>query len=509
MSISAIMSDVAAPVATSARLVGISKTFGGVHALSDVDFDIGRGEIHALVGHNGAGKSTLMKCLTGACVPDSGDIYVGERKEDFRSPADAIRAGIGVVYQELSLFPTLSVGENVLGRHALGSSWIRWRRVWSVASEHLRSVGLEIDPRTPLSQLALGQQQLVEIARALSSGASVIVLDEPTSALSPAECQLLFSTLHTLAGEGRSFVLVTHILEEVIGNADRVTVLRDGLRVRTLMAASTTKPDLVDLMMGRQARVLRSTYEGDVVVLPPASTDPLVLEIAGLHVTPGVRGVDLTVRRGECVGIYGDLGSGHFRLAEAVFGLVQPSGGRIVVDGHPSASRTPTRARDSGIGFLPADRRQALALGQSVSRNVTLAALHRIQGWFLDPRSEQSITARFIDDLSIANATPQRSVGLLSGGNQQKVLLARWLVRPPALMVLVEPTRGMDVSAKSEVIDIVSKLRSDGVSVLVVSTEPETVLAMARRIVVMHRGRVTAEYAGCRVDKRMLVEAGS
>ena len=493
----------------SVRLLDITKSFGGVRALDHVDFDIRPGEIHAIVGHNGAGKSTLVRCLTGALHPDEGTVEVGGTAVDLRAPVDGIAAGIAVVYQELSLFPALTIGENVMGPRALGSRWIRWNDVWKVAAEHLAAVGLDVDPRLPLSQLSLGQQQLVEIARALFSGANVIVLDEPTSALGLNECKLLFDTLHSLAAKGRSFVLVTHILEEVIGNADRVTVLRDGKLVCTKDIHEVTKSQLVDLMMGTDARVLRSTYEGDAVTLPAASTAEPLLEVRGLVAQPMVRGVDLTVRSGEIVGIYGDLGCGHIQLAEAIFGLLQTTGGEVVMGGDPHVSRSPTHARDAGLGFLPPDRHKALAADQPIYRNVTLAALHRIQGWFLDSKAEQAVTARLIEELGIANATPQRNVGLLSGGNQQKVLLARWLVRPPRVLILIEPTRGMDVHAKSEVIRIVQRLQVQGVSVLLVSTEPETVLAMAQRVLVMHRGRVVAEYAGCRVDKRTLVEAGA
>ena len=504
------MADVA-PVAgaTSAQLIDISKTFGGIHALDHVDFDIRDGEIHALIGHNGAGKSTLVKCLTGAHRPDDGKILVGGSVVDLHGPGDAIAAGIGVVYQELSLFPSLTVGENVLGPRALGSRWIRWGDVWKVAAQHMAAVGLEVDPRLPLSQLSLGQQQMVEIARALFSGANVIVLDEPTSALGLAESRLLFDVLHSLTKKGKSFVLVTHILEEVIGNADRVTVLRDGKHVCTVDTAEVTKPELVDLMMGTEAKVLRSTYEGDAVVLPAASTAEPILEIRDLIVPPMVRGVDLTVRSGEIVGIYGDLGSGHIQLAEAAFGLLRATAGAVIMGADRHVARSPTHARDAGLGFLPPDRHKALAANQPIYRNVTIAALHRIQGWVLDTKAEQAVTARLIDELAIANARPERNVGQLSGGNQQKVLMARWLVRPPRVLILIEPTRGMDVRAKSEVIRIVQRLQTEGVSVLLVSTEPETVLAMAQRVLVMHRGRIVAEFADRLVDKRTLVEAGT
>lgn len=504
-----IQSGTGATDAASVRLVDITKAFGGVKALDHVDFDIHPGEIHALIGHNGAGKSTLVKCLTGAQQPDDGRVLVGETAVEFHGPADGIAAGIAVVYQELSLFPALTIGENVLGPRALGSRWIRWGDVWKVAADHLEAVGLDIDPRLPLSQLSLGQQQMVEIARALFSGAQVIVLDEPTSALGLSESQLLFDALRTLAGKGTSFVLVSHILEEVIANANRVTVLRDGRRVCTMDVADVTKSQLVDLMMGTDAKVLRSTYEGDVVLLPPAASGDPILRAEGLVVPPMVRGVDLDVRPGEIVGIYGDLGSGHFQLAEAVFGLRRPTEGVVTMGADRRAARSPTHARDAGLGYLPPDRHKALAADQPIYRNVTIAALHRIQGWILNSNAEIAVTAGLIDDLGIANAAPRRNVGLLSGGNQQKVLLARWLVRPPRVLILIEPTRGMDVHAKSEVIRIVHRLQEQGVSVLLVSTEPETVLAMAQRVLVMRRGRVVAEYADCKVDTRTLVEAGA
>ena len=375
---------------------------------------------------------------------------------DFRSPADAIAAGIGVVYQELSLFPALSIGENVLGARALGSRWVRWGEVWRVA-----------------------------------------------------ESALLFRSLHALAAKGTSFVLVSHILEEVIGNADRVTVLRDGRLVCTTDAHTVTKPELVDLMMGTEARVLRSTYEGEVVTLPAGSTARPILEVKGLIAPPMVRGVDIAVRPGEILGIYGDLGSGHIQLAEAVFGLLRVTHGAVMMGDDPRAARSPTHARDSGLGFLPLDRHRALAVDQPIYRNVTLAALHRIQGWVLNTGAEIAVTSKLIADLGITNAVPSRAVGHLSGGNQQKVLLARWLVRPPRVLILIEPTRGMDVHAKSEVIRIVRQLQEQGVGILLVSTEPETVLAMAQRVLVMRRGRVISEFVDCQVDKRALVEAAA
>jgi ribose transport system ATP-binding protein len=491
------------------RMEGLSKHFGGVRALSAARLDVHAGEVHALIGENGAGKSTLVKCLAGAVVPDAGEIFVGEEPQRWDGPSGPIDAGIRVVYQELSLFPALTVAENVLGAGGLGGRWVRWGPLRRRAAEHLRSLGLDIDPSLRLEQLPVGSQQMIEIARALFSGARIIVLDEPTSALSPREADTLFALVDSLKERGVAFVLITHFLDDVMQHADRVTVLRNGRYVETIDVAKTHKRHLVQAMIGSQEGVLRSTYEGDAVTLPPASTAPVVLEALDVTLAPTVRGFSASVHAGEVVGIYGDLASGHFDFAETLFGVRIPDSGTVALGGDAGALTSPTTARDAGVGFIPADRRAALALDQSISRNITLAHLHATQGWMLNAGRERASAQRHIDELRVANGSPDLAAGSLSGGNQQKVLLARWLERDPRLLVLVEPTRGMDVGAKSEVIRIVRRLAERGSAVLVVSAEPETILALADRVIVARRGRVAAEFADCEVTKDKLLEEAS
>jgi ribose transport system ATP-binding protein len=491
------------------RLEGISKEFGGVHALVKAGLDVRSGEVHALIGENGAGKSTLLKCAAGAVEPDEGTIYLKGEAVQWSGPSDAIDAGIRVVYQELSLFPALSVAENVLGADGSGSRWVRWSVLRDTAADHLHSLGLDIDPRLRLDQLAVGAQQMVEIARALFSGASVIVLDEPTSALSPAETLKLFELVHSLKLRGVGFVLVSHILSDVMDHADRVTVMRDGRHVRTLDIGTTDKRELIRLMVGDAAGVLRSTHEGEEVRLPPRSTASVVLRAEKVERPPTVRDFSLELHAGEVLGLYGDLASGHFDFAELLFGVRRPTGGTVALNGDEDALRSPTHARDAGIGFIPADRRQALALEESIARNVTIAHLHLEQGIFVSAARERETAQRLIEQLRVANGTPELETGALSGGNQQKVLLARWLDREPRALVLVEPTRGMDVGIKSEVIRIVKRLATQGTAVIVVSSEPETVLALADRVLVAKRGRVVAEFADCSLTKNRLLEEAS
>jgi ribose transport system ATP-binding protein len=484
----------------------ISKAYGGVRALEGVSLEVLPGEVHALLGENGAGKSTLMKCLAGAVRPDEGTILIDSEPVTFDDPGDAIDAGIGVVYQELSLFPSLTVAENVLGRHALGSTWLRWGAMRRQTSSVFREMGLSIDPSALVEQLPVGVQQMVEIARALNSGARVIVLDEPTSALSPAEVGVLFRLVRQLTERGVTFILVTHFLEDVMEHADTATVLKNGRLVRSLPVAATSKVELIRSMVGDEADVLRSTYEGGGVRLPARSTEPVVLDAKGVRRPPSIEDFSLQIRAGELVGIYGDLASGHADFAEMLFGVARPTAGTMEVAGQKYLPENTTQAREAGVGFIPGDRRRALALEQPIYKNVTLAHLHRTQGWFLRTDRETAVAARLIDELNIANGRPELEVGALSGGNQQKVLFARWLEQRPKVLVLVEPTRGMDVGAKSEVIRIIKRLSDEGTAVIAISSEPETILAVARRVLVAKRGRIVAEFANCELTKDMLLE---
>jgi|EndMetStandDraft_8_1072994.scaffolds.fasta_scaffold04099_5 ribose transport system ATP-binding protein len=487
---------------------GMTKLYGGVLALHDVDFDLRAGEVHAVVGENGAGKSTLIKCLSGGVRPDGGTIRIGDEEVTSLSPTSAQGAGVAVVHQELSLFPALTVAENVLGARGTGGPLVNWRRTRRTAAETLARVGLDLDPRARLDQLPIGQQQLVEIARALFSGARVIILDEPTSSLSPDEVELLFGFVHELAGQGVAFVLITHFLEDVMAHADRVTVLRNGSLVTCVERASVSKHDLVEAMIGDSSSVLQATYEGLRVTLPPTSEEPAALTLRGIVLPPAVVDMSFEVRRGEVVGIYGDLAAGHAEAAEFVFGGRKASRGELLIDGVSTVLTSTTKARAHGVAFIPADRREALALEQPISWNSSLAHLHKLTGFFLRSRHERAHLAKWTEVLRIRGVQPHKTAGALSGGNQQKVLFARWLEYPPKVMVVVEPTRGMDVGAKSDVVRIVREAARQGTAVLLVSSEPETVLTFADRILVAHRGRIVREFTDTQVSKNELMAAG-
>ncbi len=487
----------------------LSKIYGGVRALDGVDFDLRKGEVHAIIGENGAGKSTLINILTGAVSPDAGVITVNGVLSPLLTPASSQAAGIAVVRQELSLFPTLTVAENVLGRRGSGSGIVSWRKMWKEAHELLTRMGLDIDPKLRLEQLPIGQQQMIEIAKALFSGASIIFLDEPTSSLGTKETAVLFRFVRELAGRGVSFVLITHFLDDATDNSDRVTIFRDGRKVATVDSAGVSKAELVEYMIGDGSQVLQSTYVGSTVSLPPASTAAVVLDIAAVTSAPEVVEMSIQVRAGEVVGLYGDLASGAGELADLVFGArPKPHKGTISVGGKLVKGGSTPAAKAAGIAYIPADRRQALALEQSIAWNSTLAHLGQMMGFFIRPRLENKHVEKWAERLRIRGATPLKAAGALSGGNQQKILFARWLEYPPKVLVLVEPTRGMDVGAKSDVLRIVEQAAKDGVAVLVASSEPETVLAFAQRVVVAKRGRIVAEFSGTAISKRDLLELG-
>lgn len=493
------------------RVSQLTKRFGPTLALDRASLEVRRGEVHALLGHNGAGKSTLIKTLAGVHAADSGTITLDGVTLSCTRPADALAQGIAVVYQELSLFGPLTVAENLAGSTGGGldraGGLVRPRAVLDRAREQLDRMGLDIDPSRRVETLPIGEQQMVEIGRTLSSGAKVIVLDEPTSALSPAETQVLFGLVRSMTAEGISFVLISHFLDEIMDHADRVTVMRGGRTEGTVNVADTTKRELLGMSLGDPDEVLETTY-GDVgTALPPRSQAPLVLRSTDVYVAPRVRRFDLAVHQHEIVAIYGEIGCGHEEFADAVFGMRRVDGGQSVVLGHQVARSSPEEMREFGVGYIPSDRRRALATERSISDNVTLPALGHVHRWLLSPRRERALAATLIDWLRIRSGRPSAPIKSLSGGNQQKALFARWMVHPPRLLVLSEPTRGMDLRAKSDVLRTICSLRDGGTTVLLVTSEPETALAVADRILVAKRGRIVAEFVDRTVNSRNLVEA--
>jgi ribose transport system ATP-binding protein len=490
------------------ELQGITKAFGGVEALRGVDFALSAGEIHGLVGENGAGKSTLMKIIAGVHPEFSGRFLLDGRETRFRSARDARAAGIAMVHQELSVAPDLTVAENVfLGNQPTNRlGLVQWRRMAREAGEQLARFGIDVDPLARLGDLPIGLQQLIEIARVLFSGARIIILDEPTSALSPPEVERLFATLRRLRDEGTAIVFISHFIEDILRVSDTVTVFRNGRKVAETAAADTDKAALIEAMIGTGREALEETYTNDMA-LPQPSHQPVVLAANQLSLSRSLRNVSFEVRSGEVLGIYGFMGCGQLELARILFGKLRPDGGALSVAGDPKSFRSTANARQAGIAFVPESRRSMLFHQEPVYKNISISILGRISSLLLKPSQERALAERQVEQLQIRPAAVELELGMLSGGNQQKVALAKWLSFPPRVLVLCEPTRGMDVGAKNDVIHIIRDLRAKGLAIIVLSTEPETVLSLADRIIVLKRGAVVREFAGETISKDRLLEA--
>jgi rhamnose transport system ATP-binding protein len=470
----------------------IARSFSGVHALSDASLDLRAGEIHALVGENGAGKSTLVNILTGALSPDAGRVELGGRPIDTFTPQEAQRLGIVAIHQHPALFPDLSVAENL----ALGLESLRWwsRVDWAGRRErarHLLSlVGARIDVDREAATLSLPEQQLVEIARALGTRARVLLLDEPTASLTPQEVDRLFGILADLKAAGTAIVYISHRLEELPRLADRVTVLRDGRTVATEAMADVSQARLIRLMVGREVSAVFP--KRDVTVGEP------VLEIDGLASrSAGIHQATLTVRRGEIVGLAGLVGAGRTELARVLFGLEPFEAGTLRLGGSPYAPASPADAIAAGVAYLPEDRRRhGVVLDLPVATNLTLASLrHVARHGLIDRAVESEVAGGLVSTLGIKTPSLWSPVSQLSGGNQQKVALGRWLVRPPRLLLLDEPTQGVDVGAKAEIHRLIGELATEGMAVLLISSELPEVLGMSDRIVVMRGGRTMAAFS--------------
>ncbi|HEY4043606.1 MAG TPA: sugar ABC transporter ATP-binding protein [Rhodopila sp.] len=490
------------------ELSAVSKTFGGVTALRSVDFSLQAGEIHGLVGENGAGKSTLMKIIAGVHAEYEGQMRLDGQPVHFASPRDARAGGIGMVHQELAVLRGLSVAESVhLGTQPVQRlGLVDWPAMRRGAAEHLANLGIDIEPRTLMGGLPLGLQQLVEVARVLYSGARIIILDEPTSALAPPEVERLFALLRRLREAGRGIVFISHFLDDVLAICDRVTVFRNGRAVATEDRANVSKRWIIDRMIGAGHEELEESYLADIA-LHSRPNAKVVLETDGLSRTGAYQDVSLRVRAGEVLGIYGFLGAGQLDLARTLFGLLRAERGRVVLDGRPIRLSSASAARRNGMAFVPESRKMMLFGAEPVFKNVTISILKSINRLWLRPGAERGIARQHVERLRIRPPDVARPLATLSGGNQQKVALAKWLTHLPRVLVLSEPTRGMDVGAKDDVVKIVRGLREKGIAIIVVSTEPETVLSMADRILVMKKGSVVREFADEPVSKDRLMEA--
>ncbi|MDX6749184.1 sugar ABC transporter ATP-binding protein [Geminicoccaceae bacterium 1502E] len=491
---------------------GITKTFPGVRALFGAGLEVRRGEVHALLGENGAGKSTLLKILAGAQRPDSGTIRLDGETIELADPQDAQERGIVTIYQEFNLVPSLSVAENVfIGREPVRAGFVAWREMERRTAAILDEVGLAVSPTRLVSDLSVAEQQMVEIARAVSMEARLVVMDEPTSALSEHEVGKLFSIVRSLRARGLGIVFVTHRLDEVMALCDRFTVLRDGEPAGSGQVADTGVDGLVRLMVGREVeRLFRhrtaARAPGEVALRVERLSrqrDP-----ANPHAT-SVEEASLEVRHGEILGIAGLVGAGRSELARAIFGADPIAGGRIMVEGRELAIRSPRDAIRAGIGLVPEDRKQqALFLALAVRDNLAIAALDRLGGrlGLVDEAREARLVESFREKLNIRMAGAGQAIENLSGGNQQKVVLARWLALEPRVLIVDEPTRGIDIAAKAEVHQLLYELADSGIAVIVISSELPEVMTVSDRIITMREGRITGELPGAEADEERLMQ---
>ncbi len=472
----------------------IDKRFQGVKALSSASLEVAPGEIMALVGQNGAGKSTLIKVLTGANRRDGGSITFGEEPIDFASPHEAQRGGISTIYQEINLVPFRSVAENVfLGREYRHYGLLDWRRMNDEAAELLRRFAMEIDVRRPLMDFSTAIQQMVAIARAVSFKARLVIMDEPTSSLDEREVAVLFDVMRQLRAEGVAVIFITHRLDELYQVCDRVTVMRDGRTVTTSLMAEVDKLHLIAAMLGRDLETVRTHATGFSAASGKAGDE--VLSAEGLRIGRKVRDARVEVRAGQIVGLTGLLGSGRTEVARAVFGADPPDAGTIRLTGKEVTPREPAEAIALGVGYCSEDRKaDGIIPDMSVRENITLGILPRLTSMgVVDEARQRAIVDRFMARLAIKAASVEQKIRELSGGNQQKVLLARWLCTDPKLLILDEPTRGIDVGAKAEIQSLIRELADQGLGVLMISSELEEIVEGADRVFVLSDGRTVAD----------------
>jgi ribose transport system ATP-binding protein len=482
--------QVAGSPEVAVRMRGITKAFNGVPVLKEVDFELRRGEIHALVGGNGAGKSTLMKILAGVYERDGGTYEVEGQETDFRTVHEAQAAGVGMVFQEFSLVPTLTVAQNIfLAREAkTRGGLIDDATMVREARAIFETMRVEVDPRRPLDELATAYWQLTEIAKALAQHARILIMDEPTAALATHETTQLFELMRRLKGQGISIIYISHRMEEIFTICDRVTVLRDGSAELTTEIAATTPRAIIDTIVGRK-------LEHTMDYVDRGAHGEVLLEIRGLETEDKLRGVDLTLHAGEVVGLAGLMGSGRSEVARALFGIDALTAGEVRLSGELIRVGNPRQAIDLGIGLIPEDRRaQGLVLDHAVRENFLLPQLDRISRLgFVDDAEGDRRTDDYVGRLSIKTRSNAQQIGTLSGGNQQKVVIAKWLGTEPRILVMDEPTAGVDIGTKGEIVAIVRAFAEAGNAVIMISSELAELLAVSDRILVMRDGRVDQE----------------
>jgi ribose transport system ATP-binding protein len=487
------------------ELRGISKSFPGVKALDDVSFAIWPGEVHMLLGENGAGKSSLMKVLCGAYTADGGEFFLSGRKVEMSSAADARKLGIAVIFQEFSLVPYLDIAQNIyLGREPRGwlPGTIDRGRILRDARALLATIGFDIDPSTPVHKLGVAQQQMVEIAKALSQDARILVMDEPTAALSDRETELLFAMIAKLKAKGAAIVYISHRMAEVFALGDRITVLRDGKKVVEAMPGQSSPDELIRLMVGRN---VDTSYPRNFAAEP----GPVVLRVTDVSAASGIQDINLVVRAGEIVGLCGLVGSGRTEVARAIFGADRTSAGEIRINGR-LRSGGPDKASRMGLALIPESRKaEGLALIRSVGDNLVVSALRRLfpLGLFVPQRAREE-SRGLVRQLRVATPSTKQPVGLLSGGNQQKVVIGKWLAAGAKVFIFDEPTRGIDVGAKAEIFALIDDLVAKGAAVLMISSDQAEIVHVCDRAYVMRDGGIVGELARHELSEENIIRMG-
>lgn len=492
------------------KMEGISKAFAGIKALSNVKIELREGEVHALMGENGAGKSTLMKIMTGVYSKDAGSMYLLNEKTnkleeiDMKSPLMAQKLGLSMVFQEFNLLENMNIAENIfIGREPTGRcSCVNEKELAKQAEKELKKVNLNIDPATRVSELSCGQKQCVEIAKALSFHARVMVFDEPTASLSEKESQVLFELIRELRKKGVCIVYISHRMEEVFDLSDRITVFRNGEYINTVKTEAVKESDLITMMIGHELNMQKRT--GGFCT----DTKNKILDVRNIQVFPNSKPVSFCLYRKEILGFFGLVGAGRTELARVLFGVDPIGEGEIYIEGEKIKISCPKDAIKSGIGLVPEDRKGlGLILGMSIKDNMLISKLSHLKSCILRKKELKNITGSFISDLGIALRDEEQEVKELSGGNQQKVVIAKWLAMGPDILILDEPTRGIDIGAKNEIYSLMRKLTEEGKSIIMISSEMSEIMQVSDRIIVMHEGTVTGEISAEEATKNRIMEA--